>query len=282
MARLALLIVCWTLAGCTSVFLHPDHQRYFADRSLGTPAEDVWIDAADGKRLHALYLPAQGPPRAAVLFLHGNAENLSSHVFAVNWLPEQGYGVLALDYHGYGQSQGEADIDAVHEDAQAALDWLANRETLPLIVYGQSLGGSVALRLAAQTPRRERIAAVVAESAFSSYRRIAREKLSQAWLTWPLQWPLSFLISDRYAAIDVVDRISPVPLLLIHGQRDVIVDWHHSERLYAAAHDPKELWLIPEGRHTDAMRVGAQRTRLADFLESALENRRAAHIRLTH
>jgi fermentation-respiration switch protein FrsA (DUF1100 family) len=282
MARLALLIACGMLAGCTSVFLYPDRERYFAERSLGTPAEDVWIGAPDGKRLHALYLPAQGRPRAAVLFLHGNAENLSSHVFAVNWLPAQGYGVLALDYRGYGQSQGEADVDAVHEDAQAALDWLAQREALPLIVYGQSLGGSVALRLAAQTPQRGRIAAVVAESAFSSYRRIAREKLAQAWPTWPLQWPLSFLVSDRWSAIDVVDRISPIPLLLIHGQRDVIVDWHHSERLYAAARDPKDLWLIPEGRHTDAMRAEAQRTRLVGFLDSALENRRAAHIRLTH
>lgn len=268
------------LAGCTSVFLYPDHKPYFADRSLGTPADDAWIDAPDGSRLHALHLPAQGRARAAVLFLHGNAENVSSHVYAVNWLPAAGYAVLALDYRGYGRSQGEADIDAVHQDAQAALDWLAAHEAGPLIVYGQSLGGSVALRLvAAQTARRDCIAAVVAESAFSGYRRIAREKLGQAWLTWPLQWPLSFLVSDRYSAIDVVDRISPIPLLLIHGQRDPIVDAHHSQRLFDAAREPKTLWLLPEGRHIDAMRAEAGRARLLDFLGAALEKPRAAHIR---
>lgn len=271
MVRLiALLIACWTLAGCTSVFLYPDHRQYFPDRRLATPAEDVWIAAADGSRLHALYLPAQGAPRAAILFLHGNAENVSSHVYAVNWLPAQGYSVLAPDYRGYGRSEGKAGVDAVHEDAQAALAWLARREhSSRLVVYGQSLGGSVALRLAADTPQRDRIAAVVAESAFSSYRGIAREKLAQAWLTWPVQWPLSFLISDRYSAIAVVGRISPIPLLLIHGQRDPVVDAGHSDKLYAAAKEPKALWWVPEGRHIDAMRDEATRSRFIEYLGAA-------------
>lgn len=264
---LALVIACWTLAGCTSVFLYPDHRRYFADRALSTPAEDVWIEAADGSRLHALYLPAQVPVRAAILFLHGNAENVSSHVYAVNWLPAQGYTVLALDYRGYGRSAGKAGIDAVHEDAQAALAWLAAREpSTGLVVYGQSLGGSVAMRLAAFTPQRDRIVAVVAESAFSSYRGIAREKLGQAWFTWPLQWPVSWLISDRHSAIEAVAGISPIPLLLIHGQRDTIVDAAHSQRLYEAAAEPRALWLFPEGRHIDAMRQEAGRSRLLAYL----------------
>ncbi|MCC2657786.1 MAG: alpha/beta hydrolase [Panacagrimonas sp.] len=269
---LAPLFLGVTLCGCTSVFLQPDHVRHFPDRNLATPADDVWITAADGSRLHALFLPAQREPRAAVLFLHGNAENVSSHVYAVNWLPAEGYSVLALDYRGYGRSEGAAGVDAIHEDAQSALEWLAAREPgrdAPLIVYGQSLGGSVALRLAAATPLRDRIVAVVAESAFASYRGIAREKLAQAWLTWPLQWPLSLLISDRRSAIDVVDRISPIPLLLIHGQRDTIVDAAHSQRLYDAARDPKALWLIPEGRHIDAARRDPTRARLLAFFDGA-------------
>lgn len=271
MARLfALLIACGTLAGCTSVFLYPDHRQYFPDRGLATPAEDVWIPAPDGSRLHALYLPTQGRARAAILFLHGNAENVSSHVYAVNWLPAQGYSVLAPDYRGYGRSEGKADVDAVHEDAHVALAWLAAREpSSRLVVYGQSLGGSVALRLAADAPQRERIAAVVAESAFSSYRGIAREKLAQAWLTWPLQWPLSYLVSDRYSAIDEIERISPIPLLLIHGQRDPVVDAGHSEELYAAAKEPKGLWRIPEGRHIDALRDEATRSRFLEYLGAA-------------
>jgi len=266
-----LLLLCLGLSGCTSVFLQPDHVQYFQNRTLGTPVEDVWLAARDGSQLHALYLPAQGTPRATLLFLHGNAENLTSHIYAVKWLPAQGYSVLALDYRGYGRSQGDKSIDAVHEDAESALAWLVARDAgarSPLIVYGQSLGGSVAMRLAATSPLREHIAAVIADSAFASYRDIAREKLGQVWLTWPLQWPLSLLISDRYSAIDVIDRISPIPLVLIQGERDVIVDTRHAQRLYAAAGEPKQLWMVPEGRHIDAVSREPVRARFLDFLNT--------------
>ncbi len=277
--RLRVLLLLWLslcgLYGCTSVFLYPDRVQHLAERDPGTPAEDVWITAADGSDLHALYLPSRDPPRATVLFLHGNAENLSSHVHAVAWLPARGYAVLAVDYRGYGRSQGSASVDGVHEDAAAALDWLLRArqgaradDTAPVVIYGQSLGASVAIALAAATPSRERIAAVIADSAFSSYRRIAREKLAQAWLTWPLQWPLSWLISDHHAAIDVVGRLSPVPLLLIHGEGDLIVDARHSQRLYDAAGEPRELWLIPEGRHIDAPRRESVRERMVGYLDS--------------
>ena len=271
---LALLCLCLMLSGCTGVFLRPDRVGYLPDRALGTPAEDVWIAAADGSKLHALHLPAQGRTRATLLFLHGNAENLSSHIHAVSWLPAQGYAVLALDYRGYGRSPGSANVDSIHEDAATALAWLVARpaaETGPLIVYGQSLGGSVTMSLVAGAPaeQRQRIAAVIADSAFSCYRGIAREKLGQFWLTWPLQWPLSWLVSDRYSAVDVVDRISPIPLLLIQGERDTVVSAGHAQRLYAAARDPKALWLLPKGTHIDAVYRESVRVRLLEYLDAA-------------
>lgn len=264
-----LLVMCVVLCGCTSVFLQPNRVQYFADRPLETPSEDVWITAPDGNNLHGLYLPAHGRPRAVVLYLHGNAENLSSHVHAVRWLPAQGYSVLALDYRGFGRSQGKATVDTVHEDAEAALAWLVAHlrdADTPLIVYGQSLGASVAIRWVADSPLRDKVTAVIAESPFASYRGIAREKLSQVWLTWPFHWPLSLLISDRYAAIDVVDRISPIPLLLIHGERDPVVPSRHSQRLHAAAHAPKNLWLIPNAGHINATAQEPVRQRLLLFL----------------
>lgn len=267
---MCLALTAWLVSGCTGVFLHPDRVHYLPDRALGTPAEDVWIAAPDGSALHALHLPASQAPRGALLFLHGNAENLSSHVHAVSWLPAQGYAVLALDYRGFGRSQGRASVDALHEDAQAALDWLATRHdaNVPLLLYGQSLGGSVAIRLGAHNAHRARLAAVIADSAFSSYRGIAREKLGQVWLTWLLQWPLALLISDRHAALDVAAQVSPVPLLLIHGERDPIVDVRHAQRLFDAAHEPKVLWRVAEGGHIDAVRRPAVRTRLIEYLEA--------------
>ncbi|MDT0496667.1 alpha/beta hydrolase [Algiphilus sp. W345] len=272
--RLLLGLLCAVLSGCTSVFLYPDRVQHLADRALGTPAEDVWIEARDGNRLHALHLPAQGALKATLLHLHGNAENLSSHVHLVSWLPARGYAVLALDSRGYGRSQGAASVAAMHEDAEAALAWLVARgqsRTGPLIVLGQSIGGSVAIRMVAQSPLREHVTAVVADSAFSGYRRIAREKLAQPWLTWPLQWPLSLLVSDRFAAVDVVAGISPIPLLLIHGERDIIVDASHSQRLYAAASEPKTLWRIAQGGHIDALRSDSVQARLVEYLDRIVQ-----------
>lgn len=264
------LLLCAVLCACTSVFLYPDRKLHLADRPLGTPAETVWIKARDGSRLHALYLPTSGVPRATLLHLHGNAENLSSHVHLVTWLPQHGYAVLSIDYRGYGLSQGQTSVAALHEDAETALAWLVDRgaeRTGPLVVLGQSIGGAVAIRMVARTPLRGHVAGVIADSAFSSYRRIAREKLAAFWLTWPLQWPLSRLIGERYAPIDVVAELSPIPLLLIHGGRDQVVDPSHAQRLFAAACDPKTLWLIPEAGHIDVLRRAGERERLLAFLD---------------
>lgn len=266
---IALLLALALLGGCTSVFLQPDRRHYLPDLALPTPAEDVWITAPGDTRLHALYLPATGTPRGALLFLHGNAENLSSHVHAVTWLPAQGYHVLALDYRGYGRSEGHASVDGIHEDAGLALRWLQSHSgALPLFVYGQSLGGTVALNLVARgdADSRSRIAAVIADSAFASYRGIAREKLDSWWLTWPLQAPLSWLVSDAWSPLAVVDRISPIPLLLIHGERDAVVPPQHAAQLFARAGEPKALWPIAGGRHIDAMRRDEVRARLLDYL----------------
>lgn len=249
------LLACALLGGCTTIFLQPDRVAYYPKRPLGTPAEDVWITSGDGTRLHALRMPTPTKPKATILYLHGNAENLSTHAHLVSWLPAQGYEVLALDYREYGQSGGDRDIDGVHQDAEAALAWLVARgaeKTGPIIVYGQSIGGSIAIRLVATSPLRSQVRALVSDSAFSSYRRIAREKLGSVWLTWPLQWPLSLLMSDRYAAIDAVAKISPIPLLIIHGDEDIVVDVSHAQRLFDAAREPKQLWIVPGGHHIDA------------------------------
>lgn len=271
---LALIVLCGALSACTSVFLYPDGEQHLPGRSLGATGEAVWIEARDGSRLHALHLLPQGPPKATLLHLHGNAENLSSHAHLVSWLPAHGYAVLALDYRGYGLSEGDASVDALHQDAEAALQWLVARgaaHTGPLIVLGQSIGGSVAIRTVAGSPLRAQVRGLIADSAFSAYRQIAREKLAEPWLTWPLQWPLSLLISDRYAAIDVVAGISPIPLLLIHGERDTIVDAKHSQRLFDAAAQPKALWRIPEGQHIDALRRASVQARLIEYLDRLVD-----------
>lgn len=274
--RTTLLAAALLLGGCSQLFLHPNQEQVLHPEKLGLRYEDVWLTAPDGAKLHGWYLPAENA-RGSVLHLHGNAENISTFIAAVHWLPARGYNVLLVDYRGYGRSEGYATVDNVHEDAALALQYLLDRPGGgPVAVFGQSLGGSAAIYAVAHAPDPARIGAVIAEGAFSSYSRIAREKMNRFWLTWPLQWPLSLLFSDRYAAQDAVARLGSVPLLQIYGERDEVVPPSHARILSEAARGPRELWMVPGGRHVDTFTRAPgreeNRERLTRYLDSMRAN----------
>ncbi len=135
-----------------------------------------------------------------------------------------------------------------------------------IILFGQSLGGALAIYYAAYGEHRDRLRAVIADSAFSDYRTVVKEKLAGFFMTWPFQWLPDLTVDNRYAPIDAVAAISPVPLLLIHGTEDSVVPAHHSQRLLEQAIGPKELWLVPEAGHIQALRTREMRAKLATFM----------------
>lgn len=267
---LALVTMCLVLLqGCTAAFFQPMRQMMMTPARIGLEYQDVWFPSADGTRLHAWYLPAQGESKGTLLFLHGNAENISTHIASVYWLPPRGYGVLLLDYRGYGESGGSQSLPGALQDAEAALGWLAARPEVRahgMVVLGQSLGASLAVYVVAHSAYRDRIRGLVVDSAFSSYRRIAREVLDRWWVTWAVQWPLSFTVTDRYSPLDNIASVSPIPLLIMHSEHDQVIPVSHARALYAAARPPKTLWLVPEGGHIQALIKEDNRRRLTDWL----------------
>jgi fermentation-respiration switch protein FrsA (DUF1100 family) len=110
--------------------------------------------------------------------------------------------------------------------------------------------------------------AVVADSPFSTFRGIVRDKIAQFWLTWPFQYPLSLLFTAKYNPLDVVAEIAPLPLLIVHGRDDEIVPSYHSELLFAQARPPKQIWIVPHARHTQALRTEPFRSRFLDYLSA--------------
>ena len=270
--RFLLLFLLLTSTGCSSLFFHPTRDVQESPAVKLFSHRDIVFQASDGMVLHGWYFPAE---RAAgsVLVLHGNAQNLSTHVNSVLWLVKEGFNLFIIDYRGYGWSGGEPDLDGVHKDADAALEKLFSLpETDPdrVVVLGQSLGGSIAVYTVARSPRKERIRALVVESAFSSYRRIAREKLDSFWLTWPFQYPLSWTVSDSYSAESWIGQVSPVPVLILHGLDDPVVPTHHGRLLFDAARDPKQFWLTARPGHIQSFGDDAVRSQLARFLDEAL------------
>lgn len=222
---------------------------YFPDRvSYGTPAdagrmyEDVRFRSADGTLLSGWFMPAPDRAHATVVHMHGNAQNMSAHWPYAAWLLDQGFNVFTFDYRGYGNSQGSPEPAGLLEDAIAALDYLRSRDDkTKLCVFGQSLGGMLAIAAAAASP--VGIRAVLAEAPVHSYTAWAEDQMPEKEL----------VLDDEHCASKHIAALSPIPLLLMHSVVDRVVPYAHSEQLLAMAGEPKQLLTIPDGAHNDAM-----------------------------
>ncbi|MFO7529405.1 MAG: alpha/beta hydrolase [Marinobacter sp.] len=262
-------------SGCSSVFFYPDDITYVTPDRLNLTYEDIYLDTADGETLHGWWLPAQttdgGEPRGTVYFLHGNAQNISSHILNVAWLPEEGYNVFTIDYRGFGRSTGDADIEGALHDVETGFRWLVNRDDVadkPIFMLGQSLGGALGIALASEWVQREEPPAldgIILDGTFSGFRRIAREKLDAFWLTWPFQVPLSWTIPSEYEGLERIDDISPVPVMVIHSVRDGIIPFDHGVALYESAWEPKRFLRTDTG-HGGTFVIPAYREAVVEFM----------------
>jgi len=278
-ARLAAVLAGLLVSACTGVFFQPHRYQVATPTKLGLAFEEVTFKTADGLELYGWFMPAQGPALGTVLQLHGNAENISTHFASLAWMPERGFNVFIFDYRGYGASEGEPTLAGTQIDIDAAIDALLARDDIDkgrIVMYGQSLGGALAAYYVAHSPNRYRLRALVLESAFSDYVEIAREKFADHWLTWPFQWLPKLTVDDRFSPLPGMARISPLPLLILHGDQDEIVPVHHGRLLYEAALEPKQLWIVPGAGHIQTMRAPAERDRLVAYLREVLQAKNRA------
>jgi uncharacterized protein len=279
MRALPALLFSLLLTGCTSVFFQPHNILVTTPAQFGVAYERMEFKAQDGTGLFAWYLPARGEAQGTVLYLHGNAENISTHFANVAWMPAAGFNVLALDYRGYGASQGKPSLHGVQLDIDAAMRALLARPDVDparIFIFGQSLGGALAIHYAANSKLREHLRAVVVDSPFSDYRLITQEKLASTPLTWAFQWLPSITVNNDYSPQASVKALSPIPLLLIHGDRDGIVPVGHSQRLYEGAEQPKEIWVLPGVGHIQSMKAQTVREKLAAFLRRHAEHQQVS------
>jgi len=274
--RLPSLLLCLALlftAGCSSLFFYPQKQERFNPAAQVFSPEDIYFKTPDGITLHGWLFVANPHAQGTILILHGNAENLSTHVNSVLWLIREGFNIFIFDYRGYGRSEGKPNLKGVHVDAEAALKTvLGMPETIGkrVVVLGQSLGGAIAVYTVANFPQKDRIAALALDSAFSSYRLIAREKLGLFFLTWPFQYPLSFLFNDDYSPVKWISKVAPVPVLIMQGVNDPVVPTHHGFLLYEAALMPKDFWNTSTPGHVMAFADEDVRNKFVRYLSEHL------------
>ena len=266
---LAFILALTGINGCSSIFFFPQKSHLQTPDQLGLEYEDIFFTSTDDLTIHGWWLNAKTPVKGTVYFLHGNAENISTHIHNIAWLPEYGYQVFLLDYRGFGLSQGKPNLPGALEDIRNGLQFILAQDATrgkPLYLLGQSLGASMAIYFAATDPQaRQHLSAVISDAAFARYSEMARHVTGQSWLTWPLQYPVSWSMIKGYDAVDYVANISPLPLLLIHSEDDYIVPYANNGKLLQAALPPKTFYKT-RGPHTATFRNRENRDYLLDYL----------------
>jgi len=248
---------------CLAIFAFQSRLVYFpvkalaaTPRAIGLAYEDVILTHADGTALHGWYLPARDDAHS-LLFLHGNAGNISHRLDSLRIFHELGLNVLIFDYSGYGQSGGAPGEQQSYADAQLAWQYLTGTRGLAparIVIFGRSLGAGVATWLATRTAP----AGLILESAFTSVPDLARKY-------YPI-FPVRLLARIQY---DNASRLPTVdcPVLIVHSRDDELIPIDHGRALFDLAREPKS-FLELRGDHNAAFMLSGQHYRqgLADFV----------------
>jgi alpha-beta hydrolase superfamily lysophospholipase len=257
-------------------------------RTFGLPFVDEVFLSADGVVLRGWFLPSSKPSTTALVVCHGWGGNRSNMIERTHFLRSRGdYPLFYFDFRNHGESgagRGSLSRDEVG-DLEAALRHLRSvhpHESARIGLFGQSMGGSVCLWVAAQDPG---VAAVAAESPFSELNSAlvrhgkifyhAPHLFSQLTL-WFVRRRLGFN-PNAYAPINIVDRIAPRPLFLLQGERDVRTPPAEGQRLYDRAGEPKTLWTVPGARHGELAEIGGRdyQDRILAFFNDAFSRQNA-------
>jgi uncharacterized protein len=215
---------------------------------------EVAVTTADGLSLVSWYLPPVSG-RPVVLYLHGNGGHIGYRAERLRCFAGEGYGVLLLEYRGYGGNPGKPSEEGFYADAEAATAFLDRQAIAPgrIVLWGESLGSAIAVYLAAERT----VAGVVLEAPFTSAVAVAQ---------WHYPFvPATKLMRDRFDALSRIGRIDS-PLLVLHGGRDTVVPIRFGRSLFDAAPGPKEGWFEPRGEHEDLAAFGALDAAF-DFIE---------------
>ncbi len=257
-----LAMVAGLAAGCAALderqrswIFQPSDRSWGASADLANGMDNVWIDfqskvTGEPVKLHGLWLAsaaASGVKAPVLLYLHGARWNVEGSANRIRRMQELGFSVLAIDYRGFGKSSKTLPSEQMaYEDARAAWDWLAAQHPQsPRYIFGHSLGGAIAIELAAQVPDE---AGTIVEGTFTS--------ISDVFGSFKWGWlPVKALITQRFEAADKVSKIGS-PLLVVHGMQDSTIKPELGRKLFEAALEPKALVMVEGGSHHNTNAVG--------------------------
>ena len=250
----AVILVAATLFQRSLIYF-PDTSRPDLDRTGVPGGREVTLTTADGLDLLAWYWPAaDGSPTLAMF--HGNARHMGPRAPKMAPFVDAGFGLLLVEYRGYGGNPGRPTEQGLKTDGAAALDWLRDEGVPPehTVLYGESLGSGIAVFLATQRP----VAAVVLEAPYTSITALARRQF------WFL--PVDWLLWDRFDSLSRIAEV-PVPILIVHGTADRVIPVSHGRTLAAAS--DADLRVFDGAGHVTLFDHGADRA-IRDWLRATV------------
>jgi hypothetical protein len=257
-AALAAVVVIAYLGVCGWFYANQRSLAYFPDRHDVAPVEfglsdfqTVAIATPDGETLVGWWKPPAAA-KGVVLYLHGNGYNLGTRAGRLRDLADAGFGVLAIDWRGYGGSTGSPSEAGLLTDARAAYDWAAGHAPgSKIALFGESLGTGVAVHLAGERPA----AGVVLDSPYASIVSVAE--------TYYPFLPSRLILKDQYRSEEWVTRVK-APVFIVHCDADEQIPLAQAQRLYRAAGEPKEMVVRRGCAHIKTW-DGAARARMLDL-----------------
>ncbi|MGB0992120.1 MAG: alpha/beta hydrolase [Akkermansiaceae bacterium] len=255
--------------GGNRLFYFPTKDQPFTPEKYGYKYEDVSFKSADGTKLHGWFLPStKGTSKAkgTVVFSHGNAGSVAHHLGFVTWLLPEGYNVLLYDYRAFGKSEGAITRKGLIEDVRAAFTYVATRKDVDanrLISFAHSLGGAKSLAAIGMKPIKG-LRAVISHGGFASYKQMAIQKAGQVG---------GNLTTDELSALQFVEKVSPLPLLIIHGTADAVVPVGQGEALFKKAKEPKTFFKVEGANHQNSLSKnnGEYRKKMLAWLDEKLK-----------
>lgn len=225
---IGLIVLCIRYIETRGIF-YPKKEIEVYPSALNLPYEDVYIKTEDGVRINGWFIP-RANAKYTLLFFHGNAGNIEHRLDKLVMLREAGVNIFIIDYRGFGKSEGRLTEEGFYLDANAAYNYLVNSRGIrpeQIILYGESLGTAVVIDLASKV----KVAAIIAEGAFSGGRDMAKK-------IYPFL--PAFLFSNKFNSLKKIKKVQ-APKLFIHSINDEIVPFALVNKLYKAASGPKEL-----------------------------------------
>ena len=268
-------------AVCLFLFAAQGKFIFFPARAIETTPKDFQLGYQDvvlpiptktgaAETVHGWWIPAlersvnRRESGKVLLYLHGNGLNVGANVEHANRFHRLGLSVFLIDYRGYGKSQGDFPSESrVYEDAQLAWDYLVKQRGIKpsqIYIYGHSLGGAIAIDLAVRHPE---AAGLIVEGSFTSARAMVDFQAGVYRV-----FPIDLLLTQRFDSIAKVDRLQ-MPVLFIHGSADTVVPTQMSKKLFDAAPEPKQFYIVPDGGHNNSAQIGGAEylLRVRQFLD---------------